>query len=279
LQADPHSSEPEINSQARFISGQEKIIPAGYRTYKLTIAYRGTEFYGWQRQLDHASVQGRIEQALEKCWQHPVDLHGSGRTDTGVHALGQVAHFRELPKLQPQNLIPALNYNLPETIRIQKASFAPPSFHSRFSAKGKEYHYRIINQPIADPFQLDHAWHLRLGLDLEAIRECFPLLVGTHDFSSFTSNPGYQRGSMVRKITGIHLRKKSTGITLIFRGEGFLYRMVRNLVGALVKVGHHRLKPANVGEILEARRRSAAPPTAPAHGLYLAKVFYHTVPS
>lgn len=278
MHSDPNSPEPEP-SQARLLSGQEYAPPPGHRTYKLTIAYRGTGLYGWQRQLAHPSVQSLIEKALEKCWGRPVDLHGSGRTDTGVHALGQVAHFRELPKFQPKDLLRALNHNLPESIRIRRASFAPNSFHARFSATGKEYHYHIVNRPISDPFQTDLAWHIYRPLDLEAIRATFPMLTGTHDFASYTSNPGYQRESTVRTITGIHLKKAPDGLRLVFRGEGFLYRMVRNLVGAMVKVGHHRLQPADIETILKARKRSEAPPTAPAQGLYLAKVFYNKVPS
>jgi tRNA pseudouridine38-40 synthase len=193
--------------------------------------------------------------------------------------LGQVAHFRELPRLQPKNLLPALNNNLPESIRVHRASFAPNSFHARFSATGKEYHYHIVNRPISDPFQADLAWHIYRPLDLDAIRATFPLLTGTHDFASYTSNPGYKRENTIRTITGIHLKRTPEGLKLVFRGEGFLYRMVRNLVGAMVKVGHHRLQPADIATILKACKRSEAPPTAPAHGLYLARVFYSKVPS
>jgi len=272
------SAEPEHTPQARSVYGHGEYIQPGHRTYRLTLCYRGTEFHGWQRQPQHPSIQSHIEAALEKCWGHPVVLQGSGRTDTGVHALAQVAHFREIPKIPPANMVAALNNNLPEGIRILKVAFAPPSFHARFSATGKEYHYHILNQAIADPFKLDLAWHIRLPLDLEAIRSTFPMLTGTHDFASYTSNPGYERETTVRTITGIHLKKKGSELVLVFRGEGFLYRMVRNLVGAMVKVGQHRIQPGDIETILKARKRSEAPPTAPAHGLYLARVFYGKVP-
>jgi tRNA pseudouridine38-40 synthase len=246
--------------------------------HRLTVAYRGTGFEGWQRQGDKPTVQLAIEQALAAIWGEPVTLHGSGRTDSGVHALAQVANFEARKKLAPAVLVRALNDHLPDPIRITKAAFARPEFHARFDSAGKEYHYRIDNDPSGSPFLLDLAWHLPRPLDAGAMQAAATHLLGTHNFSSFASNPGYERETMVRTITCSEVKRKKQEVVFIVRGDGFLYRMVRNLVGALVKVGHGKMTPDGFKKILEAQSRQAAPNTAPAGGLYMAKVFYGTLP-
>ncbi len=245
------------------------------RNHKLLIAYDGTLFAGWQIQGKKPTVQGHLEQVLARCWGHHVTLYGSGRTDAGVHAHGQVAHFRAEPKFRDlSSLQSALNFYLPREIRILQAKYTPETFHSRFSAKGKEYRYRIGQGPFLDPFEINRAWHVPRKLDIDAMGKAGQLFVGTHDFASFTSNPGYKRETTVRSIRSVRFQRQGAILAICFRGEGFLYRMVRNLVGALVKVGHGRITQQELKKILEAQRRSAAPYTAPACGLYLEKVFY-----
>lgn len=244
------------------------------RIHKITIAYDGTPFKGWQRQGKEPTVQLAIEDALAECWGRRITLHGAGRTDTGVHALAQVAHFEAPGKLPPATLVKALNSHLPPAVRITEARWMPPSFHSRFSATGKQYLYRVFNEPTFSPFEVHRAWHIPRRLNLAAIHQSTRCLIGQHDFASFTSNPGYKRITTVRIIRSISIRREGPVVLIRFRGSGFLYRMVRNLMGAFAKVGTGRFHPDEIRRILEARQRQAAPNTAPACGLYLSRVFY-----
>jgi tRNA pseudouridine38-40 synthase len=245
------------------------------QTFKLTLAYRGEDFYGWQRQDPHPTVQLALETALKKIFGKPFHVAGSGRTDRGVHALGQVASVQLPPTHTPAVLLRALNFHLPPGVRVLSVHKEMPKFHARFSARGKTYLYRIVNAPFLHPMEMGRAWHVPRPLDLKAVRQGARLFVGQHDFASFTSNPGYERESTVRRLRSIRItRKPGHVLELSFAGDGFLYRMVRNLVGALVKVGHGRLSVAELKKILSARSRSTAPPTAPAEGLYLLKVGY-----
>jgi tRNA pseudouridine38-40 synthase len=242
---------------------------------KLTITYRGSDFYGWQRQDPHPTVQLALETALKNIFGQTFHVAGSGRTDRGVHALGQVASCQLPATHPPETLLRALNFHLPPGVRVLSVQKAATKFHARFSAKGKTYLYRIANSPFLHPLEIGRAWHLPRPLDLKAIRQAARLFVGKHDFASFTSNPGYQRESTVRRLRTIRIARKPDSILeFTFDGDGFLYRMVRNLVGALVKVGHGRLTVPELKKILLARTRSTAPPTAPAEGLYLLQVRY-----
>ena len=242
--------------------------------HKLTIAYRGTDFSGWQRQAAKRTVQGCIEDALEKIWGAKISLQGSGRTDTGVHALGQVASFNA-PRLHAGTVLQrALNANLPRDVRIVKCRLVSPAFHARFDAQGKTYRYLIWNHLVQDPFTLDTHWHAPRPLDLAAMRRAARLLLGRHDFASFTSNPGYERESTVRVMKRVSVVRDGPVLVFHFTADGFLYRMVRNLVGALGKVGQGKITVDDFGKILRARSRSEAPATAPACGLYLMKVMY-----
>ena len=245
------------------------------QTLKLTLAYRGSDFFGWQRQDPHPTVQLALESALKNIYGKSFPIAGSGRTDRGVHALGQVASCILPATHAPATLLRALNFHLPPGVRVLSIRKAAPKFHARFSAKGKSYLYRIVNAPFLPPMEIGRAWHVPRPLDLKAVRRAARLLTGTHDFASFTSNPGYERESTVRRLRSISLtRKPGSVLEMTFSGDGFLYRMVRNLVGALVKVGHGRLSAAELKTILAARSRSHAPPTAPAEGLYLFQVRY-----
>jgi tRNA pseudouridine38-40 synthase len=242
--------------------------------HRLTIAYRGTEFSGWQRQANKRTVQECLEAALKTLWGQEISLQGSGRTDTGVHALGQVASFNAARLHAGPVLRRALNANLPRDVRVMKCRLVAPSFHARFDAQGKTYRYLIWNHPVQDPFIWDTHWHLPRPLDLAAMRRAARVLVGEHDFASFTSNPGYERETTVRQMRRVSIARAGTALVFHFAADGFLYRMVRNLVGALVKVGHGRISVEDFGKILEARSRSRAPATAPACGLYLMHVTY-----
>lgn len=242
--------------------------------HKLTIAYRGTGFSGWQRQAAKRTVQECIETALEKIWGRKISLQGSGRTDTGVHALGQVASFNA-PRLHTGAvLLRALNANLPHDVRIVKCRLVSPAFHARFNAHSKTYRYLVWNEFVQDPFTLETHWHVPRPLDLAAMRKAARLLLGRHDFASFTSNPGYERESTVRVMKRASVAREGPALVFHFSADGFLYRMVRNLVGALAKVGLGRLSVEEFGRILRARSRSEAPATAPACGLYLMSVRY-----
>lgn len=242
--------------------------------HKLTIAYRGTDFSGWQRQTNKRTVQECLETALEKIWGGKISLQGSGRTDTGVHALGQVASFNA-PRLHADSILQrALNANLPRDVRVIKCRLVSPAFHARFDAMEKTYRYLIWNHVVQSPFTLDTHWHMPRPLDLAAMRRAARLLVGRHDFASFTSNPGYERESTVRTMKRASIARDGAVLVFHFTADGFLYRMVRNLVGGLAKVGLGKITVDIFKKILHACSRSEAPATAPACGLYLMNVKY-----
>lgn len=242
--------------------------------HKLTIAYRGTEFSGWQCQPGKRTVQESLETALEKIWRQKISLQGSGRTDTGVHAMGQVASFNA-PRLHNAVVLQrALNANLPRDVRVVRCRLLSPAFHARFDAIGKTYRYLILNHLVQDPFTLDTHWHVPRPLDLPAMRRAARMLLGEHDFASFTSNPGYERESTVRTMRRATIARHGHVLSFHFSADGFLYRMVRNLVGGLVKVGLGKMTADDYGRILRARSRSEAPANAPACGLYLMNVNY-----
>jgi tRNA pseudouridine38-40 synthase len=248
---------------------------ASLQGHKLTIAYRGTDFFGWQRQAEKRTVQGCLEEALAKLWKQKIDLQGSGRTDTGVHALGQVASFNA-PRLHNAVVLQrALNANLPRDVRVVKCRLVSPAFHARFDAAEKTYRYLVLNQMVHDPFTVDTHWHVPLPLELPAMRRAAGVLLGEHDFASFTSNPGYERSrGTIRTLRRASITHSGHVLIFHFTSNGFLYRMVRNLVGGLVKVGLGKMTAHDFERILRAKSRSEAPPNGPAHGLYLVSVGY-----
>jgi tRNA pseudouridine38-40 synthase len=245
-----------------------------HQGHRLTIAYRGTDFSGWQRQASKRTVQECLEQALRKLWGYDISLQGSGRTDTGVHALGQVASFNAHRLHTGPVLQRALNANLPRDVRVVKCRLVPPSFHARFDAQGKTYRYLVWNHLVQDPFAWDTHWHLPRPLNLAEMRRAARALVGEHDFATFTSNPGYDRATTVRTMRRVSIAREGSVLSFHFTADGFLYRMVRNLVGGLVKVGLGKMSVDHFVEILQARSRSHAPANAPACGLYLMHVSY-----
>ena len=245
--------------------------------FKLTIAYDGTKYEGWQVQKTGTGVQEKIEEALAKFFPSRPRVHSSSRTDTGVHALGMVVHF-ELPRLKwkmtSRKLGLALNAWLPEDIRVLAAVRARNDFHARFDATGKQYRYFVWTHTAMNPLIRHTAWHVPRPLDLMAMRAAAPLFVGKHDFRSFTSNPGYARKSTIRTLTRCRLKRSGRLLTFIIEGEGFLYKMCRGIVGTLVQVGLGKFPAAVITRMLTKKDRRVAGMTAPAHGLVLWKVFY-----
>ena len=245
--------------------------------FKLTIAYDGTNYQGWQVQKVGVGVQEKVEAALRKLFPSVQRLHSSSRTDTGVHALGMVAHVevaRAEFRMPVAKLPLALNAHLPEDIRVMEARRCRADFHARFHAAGKQYRYFVWNHPGMNPLLRHSAWHVPQKLDLPAMRQGAQLCVGTHDFRSFAANRSYEVENTVRTLGRCDLRKNGPMLTFIIEGNGFLYKMCRGIVGTLVQMGRGKYPPEEITAMLSARDRRVAGMTAPAQGLVLWKVFY-----
>lgn len=244
-------------------------------TYLLTIAYEGAAFHGWQQQAGLRTVQGELVRAFAAIGCPGVHVEGAGRTDAGVHALGQAAHVVLARPFAPASLRAALNTNLPDDVAVQRAVVAPDGFHARFHARGKRYAYRCLCAPVRPAIGRSLYHWVRRPVDVAAMRQAAACLVGRHDFASFASNPGYERvRGTVRTLQHLHLLHRPGGFDLVVQGSGFLHKMVRNLLGSLLEVGYGNRAPAWIGAVLAARDRRAAGPTAPPHGLYLLAVLY-----
>lgn len=248
---------------------------------KITIAYDGRPYKGWQAQACGNTVQDFIVRALEEVAKQPVKLHGSGRTDTGVHALGQVAHF-EAPgdmAMNPYNWVPALNSKLPATIRIMACEEAAPDFHSRFSAIGKIYQYDVSTDPVLPPLKAGLAWHLPRSLDPAVLEEALGRFTGRHDFHAFAAYRGNEKPDMdwFRTIHRAELATLPDGYRITWSGDGFLYKMVRLMTGTAVHVAQGRMRMDELeclldqGPVLPHGKTSHC---APADGLYLVRVLY-----
>ncbi len=245
------------------------------RRFKLTVAYDGSAYAGWQVQPNRPSVQQTIEEALAGIVGHTVKLHGSGRTDQGVHARGQVAHVDLVCRMGAESVRRALNARLPQDIRILKASLARPDFHARRSAAGKEYRYFVWNDATVLPDRRLYAAHVYRPLDVAAMREAARRFEGRHDFASFTANPQREVESTVRTIFAFTVARRGREIVFRVSGEGFLYKMVRSMVGFLVRIGEGAEKPEAVTELLAScAPRKARVPSAPPQGLFLWRVWY-----
>lgn len=243
---------------------------------RLTVAYDGTQYSGWQVQKIGTGVQEQIEAALAQLFQQTLRLHSSSRTDAGVHALAMVAHV-DLPRGRriPIRKLPlAINAHLPEDIRVVAAARCRSGFHARFDAAGKEYRYFIWNHRVMNPLLRLQAWHVPVPLNSRAMREAAASLLGTHDFKSFAANRNYQAESTIRTVQHLEVRKRGSLITVVIRADGFLYKMCRGIVGTLVQVGQGKIPPATLSPILEYRDRRTAGMSAPALGLVLWRVFY-----
>jgi tRNA pseudouridine38-40 synthase len=245
------------------------------KNYRLILEYDGTDFEGWQLQTpERRTLQGCLQDALSRIVGHPVSCVGSGRTDSGVHAEGQVANVELETRLDPDELLRAANANLPPDLAVRALAIAPDGFHARRDARSKHYRYRIWNDPVRSPLRARCSWWVRAPLDLGAIDAALPAVVGEHDFASFRAT-----GSSVRTTVRRLLRAEASGraggeIALDFAASGFLRHMVRTLAGTVVEIGLGRREPDDLRRILEARQRSAAGVTAPARGLTLVSVEY-----
>jgi tRNA pseudouridine38-40 synthase len=242
----------------------------------MTVAYDGTDFGGFQVQKDGVrTVQSEMEGVLYQLYQQKVHVECSGRTDAGVHARGQVVHFDAPDNRLPGDRIKvAFNSMLPADVRVNSVRRAPPGFHARFSATGKEYRYKIWTGPVLPPLLRNQRWHHRAGLDAALMREAATHLVGRHDFAAFAANPGYSLGPTVREIHAISVQRKGHDLEIRVRGSGFLHKMVRSIAGGLAKVGRGDLSPSVIPRLIEAGKRDGCVPTAPAQGLILWSVFY-----
>lgn len=242
--------------------------------YKLVVAYDGSGYAGWQVQRNANSVQGKLEAAAAQITGEKVRMHGSGRTDRGVHARGQAVHCDIHKPVVRKALRRGLNAVLPPDIRILRVTKAADDFDARRHAAGKEYRYFIWNDEVIPPFHRFYKTHVRKKLDVEAMRRAAAYLVGRHDFAAFTANPRRETGSTVRRVTELSVRKSGSELVIIARGEGFLYKMVRSFAGYLIRVGEGKLAPSSARAILSSRVRTARVRTAPPEGLFLWKVDY-----
>jgi tRNA pseudouridine38-40 synthase len=286
-----HSNTPTLQHSA----GRDLI------KFKLTIAYDGTGYEGWQVQKTGTGVQEKVETALAKLFPGKPRLHSASRTDTGVHALGMVAHF-EIPcgcdapvaesapgdeasppppqfRMSTRRLVLALNAWLPEDIRVLSAARAPKEFHARFDAAGKQYRYFVWNHPAMNPLLRHSAWHVTRPLNLKAMRTAAPLFVGRRDFKSFAASRNYEMKSTVRRLARCDIKKSGSLLTFIIEGDGFLYKMCRGIVGTLVQIGLGKFPADEIRRMLAKKDRRVAGMTAPAHGLALWKVFYNVLPA
>jgi tRNA pseudouridine38-40 synthase len=244
---------------------------------KIIVAYDGGPFAGWQSQPNGNGIQDHLENAFEQICSARVRVHGAGRTDAGVHALAQCAHV-DLPtrRYGPDRWRAALNGILPPTIRIMRSAFAAQSFHARFSAKGKIYRYRIWNGEVLPPLENGRAWHVREPLDLPALAAAAKLFVGHHNFAGFAANRGAPVADTTRTIRRVSVRHSGNLLALEFEAEGFLYKMVRLMVGALVGIGANKVSGEEIRSRLRhsGQRSSQARNVAPAGGLFLVRVRY-----
>lgn len=279
--------------------------PRSPRRWKCVCAYDGTAFAGWQSQAPSASsgrvtstgsaraasagsgraastgsgragpvaIQDVIEARLAQILKVPLRIHGSGRTDAGVHALGQVFHFDADWRHDPEKLIAAFRFGLPATIQIKSVRAVAPDFHARFGARIKRYVYHV-QLGDADPFLRPYRWSVYRPMNVAAMQSAAHVLRGRHDFRSFTALNGPEREDTIRDLRRLEVRQRGRQVTITAEADGFLYKMMRSLAGVLVAVGEGKLTPAQVKAILHARERTAAVLTAPPHGLFLVKVFY-----
>ncbi|KIJ88919.1 tRNA pseudouridine(38-40) synthase TruA [Rickettsia asembonensis] len=242
--------------------------------YKITIEYLGTDLAGWQRQAGVMSVQQILEEAIYKFSGEQIVLFGSGRTDAGVHAIGQVAHFDLLKHLEPHKIITAINYFVrPYAVAVWRCEIVPNNFHARFSATSRHYIYRIINRPYPSVIDLNRAWWISSPLDILAMQKAAAYLLGKHDFTSFRVS-SCQSKSPIKTLTELNIVKEDEEIKLYLSAPSFLHHMVRNIVGSLVLVGKNVWQAEQIKDVLEAKDRKVAGPTAPASGLYFVKTEY-----
>jgi tRNA pseudouridine38-40 synthase len=247
-------------------------------SFRITVAYDGTEFVGWQRQAAGVSIQGVLEDAARELDERDVTVIGAGRTDAGVHALAQVAAFTLTREISADTVVRALNARLPDTVRVVAADEVPSTFHPQFDARAKAYRYRIWNGDVLPPFERRYAWHVPGALDVGAMQQAARLLEGEHDFAAFQA-AGSDVATTVRRISKSTIQSairnpQSAMLEYDVVGDGFLRHMVRAIVGTLVEVGRGRQPAEWMSEVLQSRERRRAGPSAPAAGLFLVRVDY-----
>lgn len=245
------------------------------RRLKLILAYDGAPFAGWQSQSHRNTIQDHLERAFKRIAGTPVRIHGAGRTDAGAHALAQCAHV-DLPndRLPVERWVTALNALLPATIRVLRCHYASKDFHARLSVTGKLYRYRIWSASVLPPFEFGRAWHVTRPIDLRILSKAVKPLVGTHDFAGFAANRGKVEKSTTRTIRSVRVRRSGACVTIDFDGNGFLYKMVRLIVGSLVRCATGKMPVEEVVQQLNLRQPGHARFAAPAEGLFLVHVRY-----
>lgn len=241
------------------------------QNHKIIISYDGTDYHGWQKQKKHRTIQDELEKALMKILSTNTAVIGSGRTDAGVHALGQVAHFRANTRLNDKEFAQALNGTLPSDIRVIRLQRVAEEFHARKSAKSKIYQYRILNSPRISPFLLRYVLHWPSDLDIQAMSKAATLFIRRADFTSFSSNRELQP---IRHVLHSEITQRGKEIVYTVEANGFLRYMVRRIVGTLLQVGRGKMAPDEIEDLFEMKKRSAKSPTATAKGLCLIKVKY-----
>jgi len=244
--------------------------------YKIIIAYDGTCYQGWQIQPNGISIQEVIQNTMNIILKNQVKIRGSGRTDTGVHAENQVAHFKYSVEINKEKFLYSINALLPSDIRIKSIEETTEKFHAQHSATGKTYHYHIHLDRVSNPFKQAYSWHLHYPVDVKLMREATICFLGTHDFTSFAneSHKGACAKDPIRTLKRIDIIAQDGGIRIEFEGNGFLYKMVRNLTGFLVDIGRGRRFKKEIPSLLAARNRKLASKAAPAAGLFLNTVHY-----
>ena len=246
-------------------------------TVKIVLEYDGSRYAGWQRQPDQPTIQEAVETALFQLTQQTVTVVAAGRTDSGVHALGQVVSFRIDRDWTPHEWTRGLNARLPEDVAVRSAAIMPDAFHARYSARGKLYEYRILNRPERPAVERGYFWHVYKPLDPEAMRQAAAFLVGSHNFTSFEGTLT-DNEDPICQLQQLSLTQQGDLISIQTYADRFLKHMVRSIVGTLVEVGHGKRTPGSLADVLMAKDRTAAGRTAPAHGLFLIRVDYDGPP-
>ncbi len=270
VSAEVSSDNPTRARPAASDSPQAPTLPR----WRSGVAYDGSSFSGWQSQPDGNAIQDVLERRLREILKREIRIHGSGRTDAGVHARGQVFHFDAAWAHGTEKLLAAFRAGLPPTIQVQSARRVPATFHARFSATGKIYHYDLHHGGFADPFSHAFTWSVPRRLDVEAMRAAAGRLVGMHDFRAFSAFGGEERENTVRTLKRLDIAARGPRLRITAEADGFLYKMVRSLVGALVYAGQGKLAPDDIDRLLAGRQRTQRVETAPPQGLCLDRVFY-----
>lgn len=244
------------------------------RNIKLTIEYDGKDFNGWQKQPNKLNIQGNIEKVISEITKEEIELIGSGRTDAGVHAIGQVANFKTNSNIPIEKFAIAINSRLKKSIIIKKAEEVPERFHSRYNCKKKTYRYIINNSDMGSAIYRDLEYNIKMPLNLENMKKASKYFEGEHDFSAFKAS-GTSSKSSVRTIYSADVKKENERIIIELTGNGFLYNMVRIISGTLVEVGLGKIRPEEIKDIIDSKNRQMAGKTLPPYGLYLVEVNYN----